>query len=141
MIRPHPDVFGFSEIVTIEAVLERARFASPDDDWSVVAGGYSEATAVGNLASAQLKGKWPADLKFARQFKAESFTAVPQATAAGLERLLGSGLIEEIGKELASCWAHRDRRVRESARSCTRRSPGQGFALPLWQAGKRWQLR
>ncbi|HUJ76665.1 MAG TPA: helix-hairpin-helix domain-containing protein, partial [bacterium] len=80
--------------------------------WSVVvirvAESAAEVTAVGNLAgvqpgeSLQLKGTWDQHPKFGRQFKMDSFTAVPPATAAGIERLLGSGLIEGIGKELAS---------------------------------------
>ncbi len=112
MNKPQPDLFDPSDVVTIDAVLERVRFASPEDDWSVVvvslAGSGGEATAVGNLAGVQpgenvkLKGRWTDHPKFGRQFKVESFTAVPPATAAGIERLLASGLIEGIGKELAS---------------------------------------
>ncbi len=107
-----PDLFDSSDIVTLEGTLERVRYASEQDDWSVVvlalAGAGGEVTAVGNLAgvqpgeSLQLKGRWTQHPKFGRQFKVESFTAVPPATAAGIERLLGSGLIQGIGKELAS---------------------------------------
>ena len=111
-MRPQPDLFESPHSVTIEGTLERVRFASEQGDWSVVvirvAESAAEVTAVGNLAgvqpgeSLQLKGTWDQHPKFGRQFKMDSFTAVPPATAAGIERLLGSGLIEGIGKELAS---------------------------------------
>lgn len=111
-MRPQPDLFDSSDIVTLEGTLQRVRYASEQDDWSVVvlalAGTGGEVTAVGNLAgvqpgeSLQLSGRWTQHAKFGRQFKVESFTALPPATPAGIERLLGSGLIEGIGKELAS---------------------------------------
>ncbi len=111
-MRPQPDLFDSPHNVIIEGTLERVRFASDQDDWSVVvislAESTAEVTAVGNLAGVQpgeslrLKGRWDQHPKFGRQFKVESFSAVPPATPAGIERLLGSGLIEGIGKELAS---------------------------------------
>ena len=111
-MRPQPDLFDSSDIVTLEGTLQRVRYASEQDDWSVVVlalgGTGGEVTAVGNLAgvqpgeSLQLSGRWTQHAKFGRQFKVESFTALPPATPAGIERLLGSGLIEGIGKELAS---------------------------------------
>ncbi|HVP20080.1 MAG TPA: ATP-dependent RecD-like DNA helicase [Spirochaetia bacterium] len=111
-MRVQADLFDSSELVTIEGTLERVRYASEDDDWSVVvldlAESGGEATAVGNLAGVQageslrLTGRWTRHPKFGRQFKVDSFSAVPPATAAGIEHLLRSGLIEGIGKELAS---------------------------------------
>src|SRR5271157_1892011 len=102
-MRPQPDLFDSSDIVTLEGTLQRVRYASEQDDWSVVvlalAGTGGEVTAVGNLAgvqpgeSLQLSGRWTQHAKFGRQFKVESFTALPPATPAGIERLLGSGLI------------------------------------------------
>ena len=107
-----PDLFDSADTVIIEGTLERIRYASDDDDWSVVvldlAEKGGEITAVGNLAGVQpgeslrLTGRWTRHQKFGRQFKVESFSAVPPATPAGIERLLGSGLIEGIGSELAS---------------------------------------
>jgi exodeoxyribonuclease V alpha subunit len=111
-MRPQPDLFDSPQNVIIEGTLERVRFASDQDDWSVVvislAESTAEVTAVGNLAGVQpgeslrLSGRWDQHPKFGRQFKVEPFGAVPPATPAGIERLLGSGLIEGIGKELAS---------------------------------------
>ena len=111
-MKPQPDLFDSSDLVVIEATLARVRYANEEDDWSVVVlelpGAGGEVTAVGNLGgvqpgeSLQLKGRWTQHPKFGRQLKVESFTALPPATAAGIERLLGSGLIEGIGKELAS---------------------------------------
>jgi len=111
-MKPQPDLFDSSDIVVIEATLARVRYANEEDDWSVVVlelpGAGGEVTAVGNLGgvqpgeSLQLKGRWTQHPKFGRQLRVESFTALPPATAAGIERLLGSGLIEGIGRELAS---------------------------------------
>lgn len=111
-MKPQPDLFSNADVETIEGTLERVRFASDQDDWSVVALTLSdtgrEVTAVGNLAGVQpgenlrLSGRWTPHPKFGAQFKVESFSAVPPATAAGIEHFLSSGLIEGIGKELAS---------------------------------------
>ncbi|HVO39828.1 MAG TPA: ATP-dependent RecD-like DNA helicase [Spirochaetia bacterium] len=106
------DLFETPELVTIEGMLEKVRFSSEDDDWSVVAVSVSdtgrEITAVGNLAGVQpgeslrLTGRWTRHPKFGPQLKVESFSVVPPVTGPGIERLLSSGLIEGIGRELAS---------------------------------------
>jgi exodeoxyribonuclease V alpha subunit len=111
-MKAQPDLFDPSDIVTLEGTLERVRYSSEGDDWSVVvldlAERGGEVIAVGNLAGVQpgeslrLTGRWTRHPKFGRQFKVDSFSAIPPATPAGIERLLGSGLIEGIGKELAS---------------------------------------
>jgi len=112
VMKPQSELFDSSDDVTLEGTLERVRYVSANDDWSVVvlsaARTGAEVTVVGNLAgvqpgeSLQLKGRWRDHPKFGRQFEVETFTNVPPATAAGIERLLGSGLIEGIGKELAA---------------------------------------
>lgn len=109
---PEPDLFGAPEPLTLEGTLERVRFTSDDDDWSVVALSVGESgqeiIAVGNLTGVQpgerlrLTGRWTRHPKFGSQFKVESFSAVTPATPQGIERLLGSGLIAGIGPELAS---------------------------------------
>ena len=111
-MNPQPDLFSNADLVTIEGTLERVRFASDENDWSVVALSLSdtgrEITAVGNLAGVQpgeslrLTGRWTRHPKFGTQLKVESFSAVPPVTAAGIEHFLSSGLIEGIGKELAA---------------------------------------
>jgi exodeoxyribonuclease V alpha subunit len=98
--------------VTVEGTLERVRFASEDDAWSVVvvslAGSGRQVAAVGNFAGVQpgeslrLAGRWTLHPKFGEQLEVQSFSTVAPATAAGIERYLGSGLIKGIGKELAA---------------------------------------
>lgn len=155
---PEPDLFGAPEPLTIEGTLERVRFASEDDDWSVVALSLGdtgrEVIAVGNLAGVQpgeslrLTGRWTRHPKFGTQFKVESFSSVAPATAQGIERLLGSGLIEGIGRELASrlvaAFGERTLDVIEKQPARLREVPGVGpqRARSLVEAwGKRRELR
>jgi exodeoxyribonuclease V alpha subunit len=98
--------------VTIEGTLERIRFASEDDAWSVVVVSLSdtgrEVAAVGNFAGVQpgeslhLTGRWTVHPRFGEQLQVDAFSAVAPATLAGIERYLGSGLVKGIGRELAS---------------------------------------
>jgi exodeoxyribonuclease V alpha subunit len=114
-VTPHdqpPTLFPKSETLTIEGTLQRVRFASDDDSWSVVVLSLSdsgrEIAAVGNLGGVQagetlrLTGQWITHRKFGEQFQVSSFTAVTPATLAGIERYLGSGLVPGVGKEIAS---------------------------------------
>ena len=60
-------------------------------------------TAVGPLLGAQvgeflrLRGRWSAHPKYGRQFEVHSYATVLPATAAGIQKYLGSGLIKGIG--------------------------------------------
>jgi exodeoxyribonuclease V alpha subunit len=96
----------------LEGVLERVVFANEANAWSVVrltvAGARDPVTAVGNLLGVQpgeslrLTGCWMDDPRHGRQFRVDSYATVVPATAAGIERYLGSGLIRGIGKVMAS---------------------------------------
>jgi len=102
---------------TLEGVLDRVTFENPENGWSVVRvrleeeGGGGEGaraiTAVGHLPGAQpgetlrLTGRWITDRKWGEQFRVESFLTVQPATLVGMERYLGSGMVEGIGPELA----------------------------------------
>jgi exodeoxyribonuclease V alpha subunit len=107
-----PSLFTDKALTVLEGVVTRVRFTSEDDAWSVVvvtlADSGREVTVVGNLAgtkpgeSLRLSGKWSIHRKFGEQFTAESFTAATPATAAAIERYLGSGLISGVGKGLAA---------------------------------------
>ena len=98
--------------MTLEGTLERIRFASEDDAWSVVvvslSGTGREVAAVGNFAGVQpgeslrLTGRWTIHPKFGEQLQVEAFSTVAPATVAGIERYLGSGLVKGIGRELAA---------------------------------------
>jgi exodeoxyribonuclease V alpha subunit len=60
-------------------------------------------TVVGNLLevsageSLRLHGQWMSHPRYGRQFQVERYTTVLPATAAGIEKYLGSGLIRGIG--------------------------------------------
>jgi exodeoxyribonuclease V alpha subunit len=96
----------------LEGVLERVVFANEANAWSVVrlavAWARDPVTAVGNLLGVQpgeslrLTGCWMDDPRHGRQFRVDSYATVVPATAAGIERYLGSGLIRGIGKVMAS---------------------------------------
>jgi len=96
---------------TLEGVLERVVFANEENAWSVVRlavpGRSDLVTAVGNLLGVQpgenlrLFGSWVNDPRHGRQFRVTSYATVTPATAAGMEKYLGSGLIRGIGKVMA----------------------------------------
>lgn len=97
---------------TVEGVLERIVFSNEENAWTVarltVAGQRDLVTAVGNLLGVQpgenlrLTGAWIQDPKYGKQFKVTSYATVTPATAGGIEKYLGSGLIRGIGKVMAS---------------------------------------
>lgn len=64
-------------------------------------------TAVGNMPEVHvgsvllLGGSWRMDSKYGRQFSVESFEEVMPATAYGIEKYLGSGLVKGIGPKYA----------------------------------------
>jgi len=95
----------------LEGTLERVVYANEDNAWSVVrlavAGTRDPVTAVGNLLGVQpgeslrLTGSWIDDPRHGRQFRVVSYATVVPATAKGIERYLGSGLIRGIGRVMA----------------------------------------
>ena len=98
---------------TLEGTLDRVTFENSENGWSVVrlrladGGERKSATAVGHLPGVQpgetlrLTGRWITDRKWGEQFRVESFLTVQPATLVGMERYLGSGMVEGIGPELA----------------------------------------
>ena len=96
----------------LEGTLERVVYANEENAWSVVRvipqGGKDTVTAVGKLLGVQpgenlrLQGEWEEDKKFGRQFRVESYRTVTPSTLEGIEKYLGSGLIEGIGKGMAA---------------------------------------
>lgn len=64
-------------------------------------------TVVGSLPAVtvgeevEARGSWVEDRQYGRQFRAEEIRALPPSSEKGIERFLGSGLIEGIGKEYA----------------------------------------
>ncbi|HET9227933.1 MAG TPA: ATP-dependent RecD-like DNA helicase [Thermoanaerobaculia bacterium] len=101
---------------SLDGVLERVVFSNEENAWSVVrlvvSGKQDMVTAVGNLLGIQpgenlrLAGEWIDDPKYGRQFKVASYKTVPPSTIAGIEKYLGSGLIQGIGKVMAKRLVH-----------------------------------
>ena len=95
---------------TLQAVVLRVLYADPEHGFSVVRvelEGGEEHTCVGSLYGVQpgeslsLQGKWVDDPRFGHQYRVESYRTVDPRTSAGIERYLGSGLVEGIGRGLA----------------------------------------
>ena len=95
---------------SIEGVVERIVYSNEENAWSVIRllmRGKGEATAVGNLLGVQpgeslrLAGRWVRDRKYGRQFQVDSYLAIKPETFVGIEKYLGSGLVQGIGPEMA----------------------------------------
>jgi exodeoxyribonuclease V alpha subunit len=96
----------------LDGVLERVTFANPETGYTIARiaperGGGELVTAVGPLLGAQvgeflrLCGRWSSHPKYGRQFEVHSYATVLPATAAGIQKYLGSGLIKGIGPVMA----------------------------------------
>ncbi|MCC6142758.1 MAG: ATP-dependent RecD-like DNA helicase [Candidatus Hydrogenedentes bacterium] len=98
-------------LVTIEGAVERIVFESADTNFIV--GRLREkhcrelVTFVGNLMAispgetVRLRGRWVEDRKFGRQLRVEAYETILPATVDGIEKYLGSGLIDGIGPKFA----------------------------------------
>jgi exodeoxyribonuclease V alpha subunit len=97
--------------VELEGILETLTYRNEQTGYSVarlqVAGLPGQVTVVGTLhdpvvgQTLQLSGEWQDHPRYGRQFRIESSRSVSPATAEGIERYLGSGLVKGIGSELA----------------------------------------
>src|SRR6266568_3867647 len=96
----------------LDGVLERVTFANPETGYTIARiaperGGAELITAVGPLLGAQigeflrLRGRWSSHPRYGRQFEVASYATVLPATAAGIQKYLGSGLIKGIGPVMA----------------------------------------
>src|SRR5262252_6100074 len=96
----------------LDGVLERVTFANPETGYTIARiaperGGAEVVTAVGPLLGAQvgeflrLRGRWSSHPRYGRQFEVHSYATVLPATAAGIQKYLGSGLIKGIGPVMA----------------------------------------
>jgi exodeoxyribonuclease V alpha subunit len=102
-------------LAVLDGVLERVTFANPETGYTIAriapergsGVGAELVTAVGPLLGAQvgeflrLRGRWSSHPKYGRQFEVHSYATVLPATAAGIQRYLGSGLIKGIGPVMA----------------------------------------
>ncbi|MCO6453583.1 MAG: ATP-dependent RecD-like DNA helicase [Caldilineales bacterium] len=91
---------------TLTGVIERITYHNEENGYTVARltpeRGAQE-TVVGNMLginvgeSVELRGVWTSHTQYGRQFKVEDFKTVLPATAVGIEKYLGSGLIKGIG--------------------------------------------
>ena len=103
------------EVSLLDGVLERMTFANPETGYTIARigsargtrGGSDLITVVGPLLGAQvgeslrMRGRWTSHPKYGKQFEVHSYTTVLPATAQGIQRYLGSGLIKGIGPVMA----------------------------------------
>jgi exodeoxyribonuclease V alpha subunit len=96
----------------LDGVLERVTFANPETGYTIARiaperGGAELVTAVGPLPGARvgeflrLRGRWSSRPRCGRRFEVASCATVLPATAAGICKYLGSGLIRGIGPVMA----------------------------------------
>src|SRR5260370_3822999 len=102
-------------LAVLDGVLERVTFANPETGYTIAriapergsGVGGELVTAVGPLLGAQVgeflrvRGRWSRNPRYGRPFEVRSYSTVLPATAAGLQRYLGSGLIKGIGPVMA----------------------------------------
>jgi exodeoxyribonuclease V alpha subunit len=106
-------VFGWEAGVPekLRGVVERVTYANPETGYSVVRlaakGRLDLVTVVGELAdvnageSLELDGEWTRHPRFGRQFRVRGYRTVLPATAEGIEKYLGSGLVKGVGPVMA----------------------------------------
>jgi exodeoxyribonuclease V alpha subunit len=93
--------------IEIEGQIERITYYNEENNYTVaqmkVHGRNELITVVGNLFSVnpgevlKITGQWHNHPRYGQQFKVFSYESVVPATAKGIERYLGSGLIKGIG--------------------------------------------
>lgn len=95
----------------IRCVVERITYQNPENGYSVfrvrVKGFDDLVTLVGNLLDVPAgsvllcQGEWRVDRKYGQQFQCSTWEEVMPATAYGIEKYLGSGLVKGIGPKFA----------------------------------------
>src|SRR5439155_18183044 len=93
------------EVVT--GVLERITFQNPETHFTVAKvkepAKRELTTVVGTLVAVEVgeslrcEGRWEQSREWGPQFRIEAYTALTPATAYGIERYLGSGLVHGVG--------------------------------------------
>ena len=91
--------------------MERVTYRNEENGYSVIrcrVSGFSDpVTAVGTMpdvhvgAVLAMSGTWRVDARYGRQFSIETFEETLPATAYGIEKYLGSGLVKGIGPQFA----------------------------------------
>lgn len=117
MIREKRDENGYSvPLDTLECVIERVTFHNAENGYSVVKVLPSDVkdkvkadliTVLGNFTnplageSLRLHGQWIKHPQYGHQFKLEYYETLRPATAAAMEKYLGSGMVKGIGPVMA----------------------------------------
>lgn len=126
--------------VTLEGTIERIVFENPDTGFVVGRlqreGVHGLDTFVGSLLavspgeSVRLRGRWIEDKKFGPQLQVESFEVIVPSSVEGIEKYLGSGLINGIGphfaKKLVQAFGAETLRVIDEQPARLRKVPGIG---------------
>ena len=97
---------------TIRGIVDRVTYHNPDNGWSVLRvlpfnNPHQQETVIIHQAKVfagatmEFQGAWIIHPKFGRQFKATKAVERKPATAAALEKYLGSGLIKGVGPKTA----------------------------------------
>ncbi len=96
--------------VRLKGLIDHITFQNPENGYTIARlrpeGEGEPVTVVGTMAvsageSVQLQGSWDLHPRFGRQLRVESCIPAYPATAEGIERYLGSGLIKGIGPVMA----------------------------------------
>ena len=98
---------------TIKATLEKIVYYNEENNYLVARCSFCEPqkgffTIVGNLNNPtpgvvlEIQGEWSFHPKYGKQFKIQSYTRIPPTTPRGIEKYLGSGIIEKIGPGMAA---------------------------------------
>ena len=107
-MRHLPDSQTSTITEAIRGIVDRVTYHNPDSGWSVLRvfpfnnPGQQETVIVHQTkvfagATMEFEGAWTVHPKFGRQFKATKAVERKPATAAALEKYLGSGLIKGVG--------------------------------------------
>ena len=95
----------------LRCVVERITYQNEENGYAVIkcrAKGYPElVTVVGSMPDVHvgsvltMEGEWKIDRRYGRQFSAQKWEEALPATALGIEKYLGSGLIKGVGPKMA----------------------------------------
>ena len=95
----------------LRCMVERITYRNEENGYTVLrcrARGFQElVTVVGTMPEThvgsilQLEGEWRLDARYGRQFSVSAFEETMPATAYGMEKYLGSGLVKGIGPKFA----------------------------------------
>ncbi|MDY0040260.1 MAG: ATP-dependent RecD-like DNA helicase [Desulforhabdus sp.] len=98
-------------VTAIKGQIERITYSNEENGYGVlkirIAGRKDLITAVGNFLAVtpgevlSMQGTWSVHTRFGEQFKVDHYETVKPATAEGIQKYLGSGLIKGIGPVMA----------------------------------------